>query len=423
MSYNVKCTTLDNGMMVATDQMRDTYSAVLYLAVRVGSRAESSENNGVSHFLEHMAFKGTEKRTAKAIFDEINSIGGYMNAGTGQESTGYYIKVLKEDIEVAMDVLSDILQNSIFNAEELERERGVILQELSSSLDSPDDMIMTHFAEASYGSNTPLGRTILGTKETISAIKREDCMDYMSLHYHADNMVLGFSGDIDHERIVELAQKYFNKIKKKPKQKILPSKYIGGTKIVQQNNLNQVQFMVGFKTFPYMDIENSAKMSVIVRLLGGTVSSRLYQEIRENRGLVYTVEAFDDLSEDEGMMCIYAGTSEDKLLELNEVIASVLKGAMLDISQDEISKVIKQIKSSSLMQRESTHHRASKVASDFLIHGRYIYPAEALSLLSNFSAQEAKNLLGNVLKSEHKISLAVYGNVANFHDYLQDYKF
>lgn len=399
-----------NGFRVATDVFSGVETVTVSVCVGIGSSNELDTENGISHFLEHMAFKGTETRSAKDISEQIERVGGYMNAYTSKDNTVYYIKVLKEHLELAIDILSDIMQNSVFDAKELEVERGVILQELASSQDTPDDIIFDYFMETAFA-NQAVGRPILGTEQTINSFQKHDFENYIGKNYNADSMVLAVSGNVSHADVVKYATKYFTKlnpVKKVSKGKI---QYSGGEFRKQNDNLSQVQYVLGFKGISKYD-DKKYISSILWAVLAGGMSSRLFQEIREKRGLVYTISNFNMAFDTDGVCAIYAGTSPDKLEELSKSICHELKNSIAKIEQHEIDKAFSQSKAGILMSRESTTSRSHKLGLNLLTHGREITEMEMLVELEKVKLKDVQNFLQELI-GNNNISLSAYGKLDN----------
>jgi predicted Zn-dependent peptidase len=371
-----RISTLPNGLRIVTDEMGGVETASLGIWVDVGTRNEAKEINGVAHLLEHMAFKGTRRRSARAIAEEIENVGGHLNAYTSREHTAYYARVLKDDVPLAVDLLSDILQHSVFDAEELERERTVILQEIGQALDTPDDVIFDRFQEQAYP-DQGLGRPVLGQAEIIRTIGRDKIADYMTTHYGASRMVLSAAGAVDHDRVVELAAKSFGGLADHPVAKPEAAAYVGGD-LREIKDLEQVHLVLGFPSVGYADPDYYA-VSMLSTLLGGGMSSRLFQEVREKRGLVYTIYAFAASYEDGGLFGIYAGTGEDEVAELMPVLCDELVGTADSLTEAEILRTRAQLKASLLMGLESSSSRAEHFANQMLIYGRPLSTAEMVA--------------------------------------------
>ena len=365
MAINV--TTLDNGLRVATDSMETVESVSIGVWVDVGTRHEKPEMNGVSHMLEHMAFKGTKRRTALDIAEQIEDVGGHINAYTSRENTAYYARVLKDDQALALDIIADIIQNSTMDSEEFERERTVILQEIHSAEDTPDDVIFDHFQQAAYP-DQPLGRPVLGLAEIIDDISRETVMNYMGSHYQAPGMVLAASGRVDHDTVVAMARDAFTDLG----QGALPGRdkaaYSGGESR-KPKELEQAHLLLGFDGMAYDDPDYYA-MAVFSTLFGGGMSSRLFQEIREKRGLVYSIYSFASSYQDGGMFGIYAGTGEDEMADLAPLVCDEIKKVQDGVGDAEVARAKAQLKASILMSLESSSSRCEQLARHLLMFNR-----------------------------------------------------
>jgi predicted Zn-dependent peptidase len=329
--------------------------------------------NGVAHFLEHMAFKGTERRSARAIAEEIEAVGGHLNAYTSRESTAYYAKVLKEDVPLALDILADILMHSSFEPAELERERAVILQEIGQANDTPDDIIFDHFQECAFPKQA-MGRPVLGSPEIIRRLPREKVMAYLRDHYGAARMVLSASGNLEHDRIVDLAEKLFAAMPAERAITTEPASYAGGEHR-QQRDLEQLHLVLGFPGLALGDPDYYAAM-VVSTAFGGGMSSRLFQEVREKRGLVYAIHSFAHGYHDCGLFGIYAGTGEEEASELVPVLCDETMRLEQGFTPVELARAKAQIKAGLLMSLESTSARCEQMAQHMLIHGTPFDPAD-----------------------------------------------
>jgi len=366
-------TTLANGLRVATDRIDTVATVSLGLWVDVGTRHETPEVNGVAHFLEHMAFKGTERRSARAIAEEIEAVGGHLNAYTSRESTAYYAKVLKEDLPLALDILADILLHSSFDAAELERERTVILQEIGQANDTPDDIIFDHFQERAYPDQA-MGRPVLGSPEVIRRLSREAVVTYLRDHYGAERMVLSAAGNLEHDRIVGLAERLLSEMPRERAVTTEPARYVGGD-FREGRDLEQLHLVLGFPGLPLGEPDYYAAM-VLSTAFGGGMSSRLFQEVREQRGLVYSIHSFVHGYRDGGLFGIYAGTGEDEAAELVPVLCEEALRLEDGFAPVELARAKAQIKAGLLMSLESTSARCEQMAQHLLIHGTPFDPAE-----------------------------------------------
>ena len=365
--------TLANGLRVATDRIDTVDTVSLGIWVDVGTRHEQADINGVAHFLEHMAFKGTARRSALTIAEEIEAVGGHLNAYTSRESTAYYAKVLKEDVQLALDILSDILQNSTFQPEEIERERAVILQEIGQANDTPDDIVFDHFQECAYPDQA-MGRPVLGSPEIIRKIERETVIGYLRKHYGAQRMVLAAAGHVDHERLAELADNLLGGLPAERPATTEPAYYAGGDRR-EQRDLEQLHLVLGFPGVVLGDPDYYAA-SVLSTALGGGMSSRLFQEIREKRGLVYTIHSFVHGYSDGGLFGIYAGTGEAEAAELVPAICNEVIRIEDGLTPVELNRAKTQMKAGLLMSLESSSARCEQLAQHLLIHGKPFDPLD-----------------------------------------------
>jgi predicted Zn-dependent peptidase len=363
---SVGLATLPNGLRIVTDRVDSVATVSLGLWVDVGTRHEPAKVNGVAHFLEHMAFKGTKRRTALAIAEEIEAVGGHLNAYTSRESTAYYAKVLKEDVALALDILADILQHSTFEPSELERERTVILQEIGQANDTPDDIVFDYFQERAYPDQA-MGRPVLGRPEIIKKLSRKSVVSYLEEHYGAAHMVLSASGNLDHDQIVGLADKLLSGLPAERPVATEAARYVGGEHR-EERDLEQLHLVLGFPGITLADRDYYAA-AVLSTAFGGGMSSRLFQEVREKRGLVYAISSFAHSYRDGGLFGIYAGTGEDEAAELLPVLCDETLKLADGFSAPELARAKAQMKAGLLMSLESTSARCEQMAQHMLIHG------------------------------------------------------
>jgi predicted Zn-dependent peptidase len=363
----VRLTTLENGMRVLTDRMISVETVSIGIWVAVGTRHEPAAINGVAHLLEHMAFKGTARRSALEIAAEIEAVGGHVNAYTSREHTAYYAKVMKQNAPLAIDILSDILQYSTFDARELEKERTVVLQEIGQANDTPDDIIFDLFQERAFP-DQPMGRPVLGRADIIRCIDRDTVSSYLHRNYAAPGMLLVAAGNLEHGEIVDLAQRAFSNLRTESTACTEPARYIGGD-LRQERELEQVHVLMGFPGFAFRDLDYYAA-SVVSTALGGGMSSRLFQEIREKRGLVYSIYSFTHAYSDAGMFGVYAGTGEDEAAELMPALCAELKRLQDGLTPTELERSRAQLKAGLLMSLEGTGARCEQHATHMLVFGR-----------------------------------------------------
>jgi predicted Zn-dependent peptidase len=371
---NIRVARLGNGMTVITDRMESVETASLGVWVNAGTRHETADINGISHLLEHMAFKGTERRSARAIAEEIEAVGGHLNAYTSREHTAYYAKVLKEDVGLAFDILADILQHSVLDADELAREQAVVVQEISQAIDTPDDIIFDHFQATAFPGQA-VGRPVLGTAELVRSLSRPTVASYMRDNYGGNRMVLAAAGKVDHDVIIDLAERHFTAL---PPDRVpaWDSACYAGGEYREARDLEQVHLVLGFDGIPYDDPDFYAA-STLSTLLGGGMSSRLFQEVREKRGLVYSIYSFTTSYVDGGLFAIYAGTGEAEVAEVIPVICDEIMKVAAEVQPAEVQRARAQLKASILMSMESTSSRCEQLARQMLVYGRPV-PADEM---------------------------------------------
>ena len=375
-STPVRVTTLPSGLTIVTERMDRVETVSFGAYVASGTRHERAEENGVSHFLEHMAFKGTERRSAARIAEEIEDVGGHINAYTAREQTAYYVKLLKEDLGLGVDIIGDILTHSSFAPDELERERGVILQEIGQANDTPDDIIFDHFQATAYP-DQPMGRPTLGTEELIRGMKRDTLMGYMRDHYAASNTVIAATGNLHHDDVVALVERHFADLPQHTAPRAVAARYAGG-EFRETRDLDQVHVTLGFPSVGYGHADYYATM-LLATVLGGGMSSRLFQEIRERRGLVYSIYAYHAPATDGGVFGLYAGTGEDEAAELVPATLDELDAVCRRIEPAELARARAQVKAGLLMSLESTGNRCEQIARQYELFGRLIPTAETVA--------------------------------------------
>jgi predicted Zn-dependent peptidase len=381
---SVEVTVLDNGLRIVSDAAPHLESASVGVWVDAGARNETAECNGVAHLLEHMAFKGTERRSARAIAEEIEAVGGHLNAYTGREHTAYYARVLKADVPLALDLLADILQHSVFDETELGRERDVVIQEIGQALDTPDDIVFDYLQETAFP-DQPIGRSILGTAEGIAQMSRERLSGFMRQHYRAPQMVLAAAGAIDHAALVEMAAEAFHGLAAAGGEAMAPARY-GGGDFRLERDLEQAHLTLALPGVTYDDPDFYAAQ-VMATVLGGGMSSRLFQEVREERGLCYSIFAFASSFVDDGMFGIYAGTGEDDLAELVPVVCEEMMKLGREAGQAEVARARAQLKAGILMSLESSSSRTEQLGRQTLIYGR---PLATEALVEAIEAVDAE---------------------------------
>ena len=379
---SVEITKLDSGLRVVTDAMPQLRTASLGVFVGAGSRDERPQEHGLSHLLEHMAFKGTRRRSARQIAEEIENAGGDLNAETSVEQTAYFARVLGEDCELALDILSDILTDSQFDAAELEREKGVILQEISAVQDTPDDLVFDLFNAAAFP-DQPIGSPILGTPDRVVSFDRGMIAAYLENHYRSGATTVGAAGAVDHAAIVASVAKAFANLPGHAAQSVLPARYVGGETRVKRR-LEQAHVVIGFEGLPYKNQDHYA-LNVFANAVGGGMSSRLFQEVREKRGLAYVINAFHWAYADTGLFGFYAATAQKHVAELTPVALDCLAAAASDLSEAEVQRAKAQMKVSILTALESPTARAEQIARQVLAFDRVLTREEIVEKIDNLS--------------------------------------
>ncbi len=409
----VRITVLGNGLTVASDAMPELETAAVGVWIDAGARHETAEVNGVAHMLEHMAFKGTERRTAREIAEQIEAVGGHLNAHTSREHTAYYARVLKGDVGLAVDILADILQHPTFDADELEREREVVVQEINQARDTPDDIVFDHFQEAAFA-DQPMGRPILGTPELVKGFGRDTLADYMARHYRAPRMVLAAAGRVDHGALVELAENTLGEFSPdKPRAKVAAS-YVGGERR-ERRELEQAHLALGFAGVAFGDPDYYAAQ-VLSAVLGGGMSSRLFQEVREKRGLAYSVFSFSASYADGGLFGIYAATTENRIAELVPVICEEARKMTAEVNDEETARARAQLKAGLMMAMESSPARCEQLGRQIQIYGRPIPPEEIIARIDAVDAAAVRKLAARILSSS-PLALAALGPIGRLEDY------
>lgn len=409
----VRITTLNNGLRVVSDDMAQLKTATVGVWVGGGARDETVDGHGVAHLLEHMAFKGTERRSARAIAEEIEAVGGHLNAYTSREQTAYYARVMAADSALGLDILADILQHSTFEAAELERERTVVIQEIGQVNDTPDDVVFDYLQEVAYPGQL-LGRSILGTESSVGGLTQAHLRGFMAARYRAPQMVLVGAGAIDHDRLVALAAEAFAGLPPAPAAGLSPARY-GGGEFRDARDLDQVHVALAFPGVAYDDPDFYA-VQVYATLLGGGMSSRLFQEVREKRGLCYSIFAFAGAFLDGGLVSVYAGTGENEVAELVPLVAEQILATTESVRADEIARAQAQLKVGLVMSLESSSARAEQLGRQMLIYGRPLDIDEVMGRIDAVDIAAVRRAARRMLTAGRP-SLAAIGPLARLESY------
>lgn len=401
-----RLTTLPNGLRVVTESMPRLETAALGLWVDVGTRYEPAEVNGVAHLLEHMAFKGTSRRSARAIAEEIERVGGSLNAYTSREHTAYFARILAGDLELAADLIADILQHSTFDPAELEKERHVVLQEIGQVRDTPDDLVFDLLQETCYP-DQPMGRSILGPETIVASMPREALLDYMARHYGPQRLVFSAAGKVEHERIAELAVRLFGDLPTGRDERAPPARYQGGVRVEHRPDLEQVHVCLAIEGVPYDDPDHFA-LQILSTALGGGMSSRLFQEARENRGLCYSIFSFASAFADTGTLGVYAGTDPDDVGELLQVVADETRKLVEEPGEDELARARAQLKAGLFMGLESCAAVCEEQARQLLCYRRRMDTEETVARIDAVDTDTVRRL-GRRLLAGKGLALAAVG--------------
>ena len=396
-----KISTLDNGLRIVSHYMPAVESVTFGVWNAVGCRDENEEINGIAHFLEHMAFKGTKTKSALQIMEKIDSVGGYINAYTSEEITAYWVKLLATDLHIGIDIIADILQNSTFEPKELERERGVILQEIGMYLDDPAQMVGDYWQRTAFP-DQPIGRLILGKKEIIKSIQREKIVNFMENHYHPKKMVVSAAGKINHDEFVEQITNSMNNLPQGKIDNRIKATYKGG-EYREEKDLEQVHLMLGFEGLNCHDDDYDA-LRVYSAIMGKGGSSRLFQEIREKRGLVYGIGAGSEFFSDTGTFQVIAGTGKNEIKELLPVLCEELINSPKNLKEQEIEKSKAQLKTSTLMSIESTMANAMTSAYELLHYEKLVDLDEKIEKINKVTKSSIETVANKLFTSTPTIS-------------------
>ena len=391
----IRATTLSNGFRVVTEHMPHVKSAALGVWVSAGSRNETLPEAGLSHMLEHMAFKGTTRRTARGIVEEIEDVGGDLNAYTDYEMTAYQARVLAEHVPLALDIIADILRDSSILPEEIERERQVILQEIGERNDMPSMVAMETLQEIAFP-DQPLGRPIIGSPESVMSFERDVIDGYMKRHYVPSRMILSAAGFVDHDAIVRDAERLFGDMPAREVTPVEPGLYAPGRQQIVKPS-EQAHLVFGFDAPDSRDIEAQFRAQTAAAVLGGGMSSRLFQQAREERGLCYSIFSYADSFADAGLLTVYAATSAEQSHELAALILDVMERTAEDVTDAEASRARAQSKAGMLMALESPMRRAETLARQIALRGRPFPMDEIEAIIDGVDAPSVREALRAIL--------------------------
>ncbi len=406
---------LDNGVRIITEEIPHVRSVSLGVWVNVGSRDEDEKNNGISHFIEHMMFKGTEKRTAKEIAESLDAVGGQINAFTTKEYTCYHAKVLDEHLDLAIDVISDMLFGSLFAAEDIEREKNVIVEEIKMYEDAPDELVHDVLTGVMWHAHA-LGRPVIGQEEVVRAIDRNQLLEFYDRHYRCGDMVISCAGNISHDEVVEKLAGAFEHLAPRNGVKRYAAPRAANKAVCRRKDTEQVHLCLGTEGFA-LDHDDIYVMQVINTVLGGGMSSRLFQKIREERGLVYTVFSYHSSYHDTGLFCVYAGLTRENVNQVLEIVMNELDDLRVNgIGEEELRRAKDQLKGGFLLSLENVNSRMSRLAKSELYLGRITTPDEVVSRLQAVSADQIKRVANEVFTAE-RFSMATIGTWCDYKEW------
>jgi len=402
---SVEVTRFPSGLTVVTDNMPHLKSASLGAWIGCGSRDEAADEHGIAHLLEHMAFKGTTRRTARQIAEGIEAVGGDINAATGVEMTSYYARVLKDDVPLALDVISDILSDPTFDPEEMVREKNVIFQEIGATDDAPDDLVFEHLQATAFPEQA-VGRSILGTRQTVRSFDSKRLRGYLTRNYRAPDMVIAAAGAVEHAMVVDEVGRHFATFNGPAAPTPELARFSGGLK-VEARELEQAHIAIALEGIPQRD-PALYSLQVFASVLGGGMSSRLFQEVREIRGLCYSIYAFHAPYADTGLFGLYAGTDSSDAAELMRVVVDEMASATETITEAEIARAKAQMKAGLLMALESSGARAEQLARQMMIHGRPMPLDEIVGKIEAVTVESARSA-GRALLGRSRPAIAALG--------------
>jgi predicted Zn-dependent peptidase len=404
---NITITTLANGVRVVSETVPYVQTVALGLWVGTGSRDEEAPIRGISHFIEHMLFKGTAKRSAREIADAIESRGGHLNAFTGKETTCYESRVLSEDLPLALDVLTDMFRNSLFDKAEMEREKRVVIEEIKMYEDTPEEHVHDLFEQTLWTTH-PLGKTIIGSEKTVSGLTPQNLRDYMTTHYCPERVLVVAVGNLEHEALVSLCEAALGDMQgTPPKRPLKTAKPSGKSKKVRKRDTEQVHFCLGTVGYSKFQPERFS-LSILNNVMGGNMSSRLFQEIREKRGLAYAIGSYARTYLDGGHFCIYGGTSPETYSEVLDLIRIESERILQSgISEEELTKAKTQIRGALVLGLEGMSSRMNRYADSLLAFGRVIPIEEVLASYNAVSHESIGEVARRVLLPDTQTLTAI----------------
>lgn len=400
--------TIDNGVRVITDPMADIQSAAIGVWFDAGAVDEGPEANGLAHLLEHMAFKGTRRRSAKQIAEEMEAVGGYLNASTGYQRTGYYARILEDDLETAFDIIADILTQPSFDDSELVKEKEVVIQEIGEAADTPDDAVFDQLQAAAFGAHA-MARPILGTRDSVRAQTAKDLRGFMDHYYRPANMVVTAVGSVDPKKIITLTEQYFGMRDEPPRApRSAPAAYVGGVQS-RVRDIEQTHVALAYEGVSARD-DDALAMRVFTEALGGGMASRIFQEVREERGLAYSVYAFNEHYDDVGLLCAYVGTEARHAGDAVSIVRREIEAMATAPTDTEISRAKAMLKASLLMGLESPGARAEALVGQAFLKNKLQDMKELVSRIENVTRGDVARCAARALASPVSVSVVGPGD-------------
>ncbi len=399
---------LDNGIPVVMEQLKNYRSVIIGIWVKVGSRNETPDKNGISHFLEHMFFKGTKKRTATDIAVDIDSLGGDLNAFTSREHTVFYVKILDEFIDKGIELVSDIFLHSTFLAEEVEKEKGVIIEEIKLVEDTPDDHIHDLFSQTVWG-DTGLGQPVLGRRETVKAFNREDLAFHVKKYYGTSDTVVSCAGNFNPDTVIDLLNHHFGSLRRGSEPELFSPPCFKADVALFPKDLSETHICLGVEALPYSS-EDRYAISILNTILGSSVSSRLFQEVREKKGFAYSIYSFSSSYIDTGFWAVYAGTGRKKTLAVTELIIKEMQGLYSSITDIELRRAKDQLKGNIVLGLESTSSRMQSIARQEIYFGRNFSQSEIMKSIESVTMEQVRELSHRLINSNN-MCLTVLGRL------------
>lgn len=400
----IRTHTFANGLRLVMEKIPSVRSVSLGIWIGTGSRFETEENNGISHFIEHMLFKGTTTRSARDIAEAFDSIGGHLNAFTSKEYTCYYGKVLDEHLPIAVDVLADMFFNSTFDEQELEKEKNVVLEELKMYEDTPDDVVHDLIAKASYYDHS-LGYTILGKEDILNQLKPNDLRAYIKEHYTPQNTVIAVAGNFEEQAVIDLVAKYFESFQGTGQKLQMSEPLMTAHHLMKTKDTEQAHFCLGFQGLPIGD-QGMYSLILLNNILGGSMSSRLFQEVREERGLAYSVFSYHTSFQDSGAVHLYSGTAPHQVEEVYNVCMDILDDlAKTGITSKELHNGKEQLKGNLMLSLESTNSRMSRIGKNELMLRKHLSLDEIISNVDALTVEIVNELAKSLFTQPHSFAM------------------